>query len=109
MTKELWQTWCMRRTENPENVVRIHKVPPEDGQIRLTSNGITSISNVKVLLVLRRSVTNRRIITIFLNGAVCILITIIRSNNCIPQNGYYWFESGLHFVPFGPGSSVGRA
>lgn len=24
---ELWQTWCMRRTENPENVVRIHKVP----------------------------------------------------------------------------------
>ena len=31
MTKELWQTWCMRRTENPENVVRIHKVPPEDG------------------------------------------------------------------------------
>ena len=33
MTKELWQTWCMRRTENPENVVRIHEVPPEDGQI----------------------------------------------------------------------------
>ncbi len=24
---EFWQTWCMRRTENPENVVRIHKIP----------------------------------------------------------------------------------
>ena len=24
---ELRQTWCMRRTENPENVVRIHKAP----------------------------------------------------------------------------------
>ena len=22
---EPWQTWCMRRTENPENVVRIHE------------------------------------------------------------------------------------
>ena len=43
MTKELWQTWCMRRTENPENVVRIHKVSQEGGQIRLTSNGITSV------------------------------------------------------------------
>ena len=43
MTKELWQTWCMRRTENPENVVRIHKVPQEGGQIRFTSNGITSV------------------------------------------------------------------
>ena len=28
---ELWQTWCMRRTENPENVVRLHEVPQEDG------------------------------------------------------------------------------
>ena len=24
---ELWQTGCMRRTENPENVVRLHEVP----------------------------------------------------------------------------------
>lgn len=24
---ESWQTWCMRRTENPENVVRIHGTP----------------------------------------------------------------------------------
>ena len=24
---ELWQTWCMRGTENPENVVRLHEVP----------------------------------------------------------------------------------
>ena len=24
---ELWQTWCMRRTENPENVVRLHEAP----------------------------------------------------------------------------------
>ena len=28
---ELWQTWCMRRTENPENVVRIHEVPRRIG------------------------------------------------------------------------------
>ena len=28
--RELWQTWCMRRTENPENVVRLHEVPQED-------------------------------------------------------------------------------
>ena len=26
-TMEPWQTWCMRRTENPENVVRIHEAP----------------------------------------------------------------------------------
>ena len=25
--KELWQTWCMRWTENPVNMVRIHEVP----------------------------------------------------------------------------------
>ena len=24
---ELWQTWCMRRTENPENMVRLHEAP----------------------------------------------------------------------------------
>ena len=24
---ELWQTWCMRWTENPENVVQLHEVP----------------------------------------------------------------------------------
>lgn len=24
---ELWQTWCMRRTENPENVVQLHEAP----------------------------------------------------------------------------------
>ena len=24
---EFWQTWCMRGTENPENVVRIHEIP----------------------------------------------------------------------------------
>lgn len=77
MTKELWQTWCMRRTENPENVVRIHKVPPEDGQIRHTSNGITSVLSFQILLVLPKSVTDRRIITIFLNGADCIIITNI--------------------------------
>ena len=28
---ELWQTWCMRRTENPQNVVRLHEVPQKDG------------------------------------------------------------------------------
>ena len=25
---EFWQTWCMRRTENPENVVQFHETPP---------------------------------------------------------------------------------
>ena len=25
---ELWQTWCMRWIEDPENVVRLHEVPP---------------------------------------------------------------------------------
>ena len=28
--KELWQTWCMRGTENPENVVRLHEAPLEN-------------------------------------------------------------------------------
>ena len=28
--KELWQTWCMRKTENLENVVRLHEVPLND-------------------------------------------------------------------------------
>ena len=27
--KESWQRWSMRRTENPENVVRVHKIPLE--------------------------------------------------------------------------------
>ena len=76
MTKELWQTWCMRRTENPENVVRIHKVPQEDGQIRFTSNGITSVIELSSSARAHWSVTDRRIITIFSNGAVCIIITI---------------------------------
>ena len=76
MTKELWQTWCMRRTENPENVVRIHKVPQEDGQIRFTSNGITSVIELSSSARAHWSVTDSRIITIFSNGAVCIIITI---------------------------------
>ena len=25
--KELWQSWSMRGTENPENVVQFHEVP----------------------------------------------------------------------------------
>ena len=28
---EFWQTWCMRRTENPENVVRLHETPQHGG------------------------------------------------------------------------------
>ena len=26
-TLESWQTWCMRRTENSENMVRLHEIP----------------------------------------------------------------------------------
>ena len=26
-TLELWQTWCMRRTENPKNVVQFREAP----------------------------------------------------------------------------------
>lgn len=29
---ELWQTWCMRWTENPEKVVRLHPAPPRFGK-----------------------------------------------------------------------------
>ena len=61
----------MRRTENPENVVRIHKVPLEDGQIRLTSNGITSVIELIISARAHWSVSKRRIIIIFSNGAVC--------------------------------------
>ena len=25
--RELWQTWCMRKTENLENVVQLHEAP----------------------------------------------------------------------------------
>ena len=31
---DLWQTWCMRRTENPENVVRVHGGPLDKGRKR---------------------------------------------------------------------------
>ena len=24
---DTWQTWCMRRTDNPENGVRVHECP----------------------------------------------------------------------------------
>ena len=41
---ELWQTWCMRRTENPENVVRLHEVPPEDGLSELLLLQIGALS-----------------------------------------------------------------
>ena len=39
--RELWQTWCMRRTENPENVVRLHEVPLIE-KIALWYNGSTT-------------------------------------------------------------------
>ena len=38
-SKELWQTWCMRRTENPENVVQLHEAPQETA---LWYNGSTT-------------------------------------------------------------------
>lgn len=36
ISKELWQTWCMCGTENPENVVRLHEAPLKN---RECSNG----------------------------------------------------------------------
>ena len=38
-SKELWQTWCMRRTENPENVVQLHEAPQKTA---LWYNGSTT-------------------------------------------------------------------
>ena len=35
---ELWQTWCMRRTENPENVVQLHEVPQEYNEVFSSGN-----------------------------------------------------------------------
>ena len=31
---ELWQTWCMRWTENPEKVVRLHPAPPRLSKVK---------------------------------------------------------------------------
>ena len=36
--KEFWQTWCMRRTENPENVVRLHETPQHGGDSSVGQN-----------------------------------------------------------------------
>ena len=33
LSKDTWQTWCMRRTENPENVVRVHECPRHNAGI----------------------------------------------------------------------------
>lgn len=30
---DLWQTWCMRRTENPVNVVRVHGGPLKRNEV----------------------------------------------------------------------------
>ena len=46
LSKELWQTWCMRRTENPENVVQLHEAPQ-----LLQPYGITAAQQVLALLV----------------------------------------------------------
>lgn len=40
-----WQTWCMRMTENPENVVRVHKCPHITS--RYSSVGRTSVSKTE--------------------------------------------------------------
>ena len=31
---ELWQTWCMRWTENPEKVVQLHPAPPKLSKVK---------------------------------------------------------------------------
>ena len=36
--KEIWQTWCMRRTENPKNVIRVHEFPLKRELITKTFN-----------------------------------------------------------------------
>ena len=38
---ELWQTWCMRRTENPENVVRFHEAPLKNSGVLQWQRGWT--------------------------------------------------------------------
>ena len=46
---ELWQTWCMRWTENPEKVVRLHPAPPRFGkrflhwESKLTCKGLINL------------------------------------------------------------------
>ena len=35
---ELWQTWCMRWTENPDNVVQLHEVPQENNEVFSSGN-----------------------------------------------------------------------
>ena len=51
--RELWQTWCMRRTENPQNVVRLHEVP------QIMPYGITVAQQVLALLVKVRLLLGR--------------------------------------------------
>ena len=38
---ELWQTWCMRGTENPENVVRLHEAPLKNSGVLQWQRGWT--------------------------------------------------------------------
>ena len=40
---ELWQTWCMRGTENPENVVRLHEVPLKNSGVLQWQRGRTGV------------------------------------------------------------------
>ena len=84
---ELWQTWCMRRTENPENVVRLHEVPQEDGlnvsycdyaRAPSSKRGIIKRIVIPVFYILRRLAPQlpkrwlKRVLT---------------------PNGYCWFDS----------------
>ncbi len=43
---DTWQTWCMRRTENPENVVRVHECPQVMTR-EYSSVGRTSVSKTE--------------------------------------------------------------
>ena len=42
-TLELWQTWCMRGTENPENVVRLHEAPLKKSGVLQWQRGWTGV------------------------------------------------------------------
>ncbi len=64
---ELWQTWCMRGTENPENVVRLHEVP-QDG----LSNPYSAI--VRTLTV---GYLYRIVISVFQMRRLSIVIAIV--------------------------------
>ena len=85
---EFWQTRCMRRTENPENVVRFHETPLHGGN---------SSAGQNAGLWIRRSRVRSPFFTLK------IMEACVSGRNSLPAKEVLPFrESKVRIFPFPP-------